>query len=64
MIFGKNSRIIDYGKNLLFFGGIAKKGISVLFIDEMLLGNIVIALNYVITIKVSVLKIIIYLTTE
>ncbi|EJQ42691.1 hypothetical protein IEI_04991 [Bacillus wiedmannii] len=64
MIFGNNSRIIDYGKNLLFFGGITKKGMSVLFIDEMLIGNVVIALNHVITIKVSVLKIIIYLTTE
>lgn len=47
-----------------FFGGITKKGMSVLFIDEMLIGNVVIALNHVITIKVSVLKIIIYLTTE
>jgi len=30
----------------------------------MLIGNVVIALNHVITIKVSVLKFIIYLTTE
>lgn len=55
MIFGNNSRIIDYGKNLLFFGGITKKSMSVLFINEMLIGNVVIALNNVITIKVSVL---------
>ncbi len=38
-----------------FFGGITKKSISVLFINEMLIGNVVIALNNVITIKVSVL---------
>ncbi|EEL79330.1 hypothetical protein bcere0028_50250 [Bacillus cereus AH1271] len=47
----------------MFFGGITKKGMSVLFIDEKLIGNVVIALNHVITIKVSVLKFIIYLTT-